>query len=210
MRSVPNPDVLVLWSPTTPAPAAPTRAQRRATQDDERASAAALARLAVARVRNVDPADVVVGRRCLTCGSTAHGQPVTDGASVSLSHTRGLAVAAASTAGPVGVDAEPLTQTVFAGFDDVALARDEAAALAPDDATGRLRAWVRKEAVLKACGWGLSIDPRLVVLTPDGRIADAPPQVGRPAVGDLTFESAAIGALAYPTGAAVVVERVTR
>jgi len=210
MRTVPNPDVLVLWSPTTPSPAAPTRAERRAAQADERASAGALAQLAVARVRGVDPADVVVGRRCLTCGSTAHGQPVTDGASVSLSHTRGLVVAVASTAGPVGVDAEPVTDTVFAGFDDVALAPDEARALAPADATGRLRAWVRKEAVLKACGWGLSIDPRHVVLASDGRVIDAPPQVGRPAVGDLTFETGAIGALAYPTGATVVVERVTR
>jgi 4'-phosphopantetheinyl transferase len=64
-----------------------------------------------------------------------------------------LVVAAVSTAGPVGVDVEPAGTAGFPGFEDVAAHPQEGSG----DPTVR---WVRKEAVLKATGWGLAIDPR--------------------------------------------------
>lgn len=103
-----------------------------------------------------------IGRRCRRCGSTRHGQPVVadDIVHVSLSRAAGLALAAVSTAGPVGVDVEPAGRADFAGFADVAVHPHE-------EAHEPTRTWVRKEALLKATGWGLAVDPRHVRL--DGR-----------------------------------------
>ena len=64
---------------------------------------------------------------------------------------------AVTDAGPVGVDVEPAGAADFHGFDDVALHPGERGA--PGD---RTRRWVRKEALLKARGTGLSVDPREV------------------------------------------------
>jgi 4'-phosphopantetheinyl transferase len=70
---------------------------------------------------------------------------------------------AATAAGPVGVDLERSGATSFEGFDGVALTsaeRTEVGRCAPA-AQARARAvyWVRKEAVLKATGYGLALDP---------------------------------------------------
>ena len=103
-----------------------------------------------------------IRRRCPRCGSTAHGQPfVTDDVvHVSLSRAPGLALAAVSTAGPVGVDVEQAGRAAFPGFEDVALHPQEGS-------REPTLTWVRKEALLKATGWGLAVDPRRVRL--DGR-----------------------------------------
>ncbi len=108
--------------------------------------------------RQVD-ARLAVGRRCPRCGGSGHGQPYVDGDTVhvSLSRAPGLVVAAVSTAGPVGVDVEQAGSARFPGFEDVAVHPDETST----DAT---RTWVRKEALLKATGWGLTVDPRAVLL----------------------------------------------
>ena len=82
---------------------------------------------------------------------------------VSLSRTPGLVVAAVSTAGPVGVDVEEVGRAAFPGFDDVAAHPQEGSG----DPTV---SWVRKEAVLKATGWGLAIDPRGVRLDDGPRL----------------------------------------
>ncbi len=107
-----------------------------------------------------------VGRRCRRCGSTRHGQPVVadDVVHVSLSRAPGLALAAVSTAGPVGVDVEPAGRADFPGFEDVAVHHQEGA---PEPT----RTWVRKEALLKATGWGLAVDPRRVRLDDRGVVS---------------------------------------
>lgn len=69
-------------------------------------------------------------------------------------------------AGPVGVDVEAEGAADFAGFGDVALHPGERAN-APADTT---RVWVRKEALLKAYGLGLAVNPSDVRLDDDGLV----------------------------------------
>jgi 4'-phosphopantetheinyl transferase len=90
------------------------------------------------------PAAVVVRHRCDVCGG-AHGRPHVDvdgrrGPHVSVAHGGALTVVAVA-ARAVGIDVEPL-----AVGSDVA----------------ELTTWVRTEAVLKATGLGLTVDPSLV------------------------------------------------
>jgi len=130
-----------------------------------------LLRAEAARFHDVPPAQIVVVHECLRCGSDAHGRPrllataaVRRPAHVSVARAGDLSVVAITDAGPVGVDVEAEGAAGFAGFEDVALHRDERATTA-DDAT---RLWVRKEALLKAYGLGLAIDPRDIRLGDDG------------------------------------------
>jgi 4'-phosphopantetheinyl transferase len=149
------------------------RLDRAAPADrDAVASALLLARLAVAEACAVAPDAVRVRRRCARCGSAAHGVPVADRADsgpvphLSLSRGGDLVVVALSGAGPVGVDVEPVRR---AGAVPRAPAGDAPRARSH----GLLRTWARTEAVLKAAGTGLSVDPRAL------RVSDA---AGRPAV----------------------------
>jgi 4'-phosphopantetheinyl transferase len=73
---------------------------------------------------------------------------------VSVSRAGEVSLVAVTDAGPVGVDVEGVGAARFTGFADVALHPDE------DVTTDPTRAWVRKEALLKACGLGLAVDPR--------------------------------------------------
>jgi 4'-phosphopantetheinyl transferase len=120
------------------------------------------------------PALVHLSYDCPRCGRP-HGRPVVVGPpaavrwQVSLSHSARHVMVAATDAGPVGVDIEQVSATGFAGFDDVALSsaeRTEVERLAPA-AQARARAvyWARKEAVLKATGRGLAVDPCAVEVT---------------------------------------------
>jgi 4'-phosphopantetheinyl transferase len=157
-----------------PAPA-PPRLDRAAPADgDAVASALLLARQAVAEACGVRADAVRLRRRCPRCGSTAHGAPWAERADdgpvprLSMSRTADLVVVALAEV-PVGVDVER-----GGGADDalagVALAAGEPPAAGPG---GVLRTWVRKEAVLKAAGTGLGVDPRAL------RVSDAS---GRPLV----------------------------
>jgi len=121
------------------------------------AGRAALRALA-AELVGADPADVTVRARCATCGG-GHGRPVIggsralDGLHASVAHAGALVVVAVSTDGPIGIDAEP---------------RDREA---PPGTT--LAEWVRIEAVLKADGRALLVDPDRVRLVADARGAVA-------------------------------------
>ncbi|WP_050348078.1 4'-phosphopantetheinyl transferase family protein [Arsenicicoccus sp. oral taxon 190] len=131
----------------------------------------ALLRLALAVRCGVDPHDVVLERRCPTCGSTEHGRLVAPDLDqhLSLGHAGGLAVVALSPTAPVGVDVEVESACAFEGFDEVSLHPEEIAELAElddrDAAWARATWWVRKEAVLKATGHGMTLDPPTVRLT---------------------------------------------
>ena len=135
-----------------------------------------LARATVAQWMNLEEAVVVVRNDCLACGGRDHGRPSVErvpGAPpsphLSLTHPRGLAMVALTGAGPVGIDCEPAGADLLEDFDDVALAPAEARSLRrwgpASRPAGRLRYWVRKEAVLKATGLGLATDPREVVVS---------------------------------------------
>lgn len=89
-----------------------------------------------------------VTHRCTRCGAMDHGQPIAEGVvGLSLSHAGGVSLAAKAD-GPVGIDHELLGTTIPA--DVVAH---------PSETADPLRIWVRKEAVLKATGLGLQVDP---------------------------------------------------
>ncbi len=106
--------------------------------------------------------DLGLRHLCPRCGSGDHGRPLThDGSFVSVSHTGDLHVVAMTTAGPVGVDLEAVDSARFDGFDAVALHPRER----PHTASERATTWTRKEALLKATGNGLTVDPRLIRLS---------------------------------------------
>ena len=109
---------------------------------------------------------VTVGRICPGCASPEHGRPYPLGwdgarpAGVSLSRTPGTTVVAMWQDGPVGVDVERVDRFTDGGVADVLLHPGERAG----SAAGLATTWVRKEALLKASGDGLSVDPRSVHL----------------------------------------------
>lgn len=137
-----------------------------------------------ARFLEVDPGTLVLVHRCPRCGGEDHGRPqLLPTASlrrpphVSLSRAGSLSVVAVTDAGPVGVDVERTGAAGFPGFGAVALHPDERAQ--PEDPT---TSWVRTEAVLKAYGLGLAVDPRDVHVDADGIVTWSSPH---PAPGDV-------------------------
>ncbi|WP_445443292.1 4'-phosphopantetheinyl transferase family protein [Clavibacter sp. km1a] len=144
-----------------------------------------------AELVGVDPADVTVRARCATCGGP-HGRPVLggsralDGLHASVAHAGDAVVVAVSEHGPIGIDAEP---------------RDREA---PPGTT--LAEWVRIEAVLKADGRGLRVDPSLVRFEGDATrmIAWIDGEDARYRVVDVELGSDLVAALArrgtQPTG----------
>ncbi len=163
-----------------PAALLPTERARvdRAAPADRSAVATSLllARTAAAAACGLPVEDVRVDRRCPRCGATTHGVPRVrrrdDGPVpfLSLSRCADLVLVAMSTIGPLGVDLERADADPGAATARVALAPGEP----PADGHDPLRTWVRKEAVLKAAGTGLAVDPRTL------RVSDA---AGGPVVG---------------------------
>jgi 4'-phosphopantetheinyl transferase len=112
------------------------------------------------------PADEVVLSRdeCPGCGDPRHGPPRLARPDVplaiSLSRTAGRGLLAVGAAARVGVDVEALRAVCGDGMAELALTRRERAAVhrvPPGKERDRLflRAWTRKEAVVKAVGTGL-------------------------------------------------------
>ncbi len=125
----------------------------------------------VARFHGVPVQVIEIARTCPRCGSSDHGRPrvrATDAlprpASVSLSRAGRFSVVAVTDAGPVGVDVEAPGAADFPGFDGVALHPEESLAVT----TSSTQVWTRKEALLKACGLGLAVDPATFRLDSDG------------------------------------------
>jgi 4'-phosphopantetheinyl transferase len=133
-----------------------------------------LLRALVAELADVAPSTIRFGYTCAHCGE-AHGRPVVRAPEVaarfhvSLSHAGARVVVAATEAAPVGVDVERTAAVDFAGFDAVVLTaaeRGRLAALDPAERSlARAMAWVRKEALLKATGSGLMVEPGQVELS---------------------------------------------
>ncbi|MBC7560746.1 MAG: 4'-phosphopantetheinyl transferase superfamily protein [Dermatophilaceae bacterium] len=170
--------VHVSWSPGS-ADVSPTvwldetergRFDRLRKVEDQRAflTSRMLLKTMVGCLADTPPELVRLSYHCPRCGRS-HGRPVVVAPHaavrwhVSLSRTSRQVIVAATDAGPVGVDVERTAATGFEGFVGVALTnaeRTEVERCAPA-AQARARAvyWARKEAVLKATGYGLAVDP---------------------------------------------------
>ena len=186
--AVPAPGLVEVWLHRTPAGgltepqrdglradldaaavAKTARYVREADRDRGLLGHALLRRLAAGLIGGA-PAAVPFELRCPSCGTVDHGKPVLPGDGVpqlSLSHSGDYVMVALTGPGPgVGADVEArrevdwdsMAGTVFA---PVEWQRVRAAA---DPVRAGLRAWVRKEAAVKATGEGLSVPMREVVI----------------------------------------------
>jgi 4'-phosphopantetheinyl transferase len=117
------------------------------------------------------------------------GRPVVagrDDLGVSVSHCMGLVLVAIGWHCRVGVDVEPVIDRGLVRLRYHALTDAELAELESHEPSEQtevlLRYWTRKEALLKAAGLGLAVDPRLIELPPaDGspRPLAVPDALGR-------------------------------
>lgn len=122
------------------------------------------ARRHLAERLGVPPDGVPIRRHCMVCGSTGHGKPYVEGYPVHFS--------CSSAGGFIGVSIGNVPHGVdLVRISDVTPDASTAIA-APDEHTKNpvelATIWARKEAVLKATGHGLSIDPVTIeVSAPD-------------------------------------------
>lgn len=136
-----------------------------------------LMRQLVGNCLDLPPRDVPVVRRCARCAKP-HGRPMVgavarDGAAVHVSatHSGGLVGVALSTSGAVGLDLEDVQGRGPDAWPAVwrVLGRPippVSQAGGPEAAGRAATAWVRTEALLKATGHGLAVDPGSVHISP--------------------------------------------
>lgn len=166
----------------------------------------ALLRLLLARYLGQGLDEIEIDRRCRVCGQP-HGKPRVAGDSAhvapgfSVAHSGDLVVLAFAAGALVGVDVERVLALQNTDDDllDYALAADERNRV--QDAPGETRAtaflhhWTGKEAVLKALGTGLEVDPGTVpvpAMPAGGRVTVTLP--GTPAPVTLWVRGVDVGA----------------
>jgi 4'-phosphopantetheinyl transferase len=117
-----------------------------------------LLREAASVVSGVPAEALTVTAKCPDCGGP-HGAPRIHGANVfvSLARCESMVVAVASMRGPVGVDVEARAEPNT----------DRLAAIEALTGERSLRRWTRTEAMLKADGRGLRVDPAELVFDED-------------------------------------------
>jgi 4'-phosphopantetheinyl transferase len=159
---------------------------RRAADAASFAAGRALVRLALAELVGAAPAELVFDTWC-ELHQSAHGKPrlVEPAAELDFSLSRaGARLLLAVSAAPVGVDVERRDRDIEVGVARIAFADDERAELEDACPAAFLACWTRKEAVLKALGHGLAVDPKSVSVTfLDGvepRIRRLPEEFGPP------------------------------
>jgi phosphopantetheinyl transferase len=141
-----------------------------------------------------------VAHLCPRCGSGDHGRPYAPGrddVALSLARSAGVVAAAVGTGVGVGIDVERLDGTRFSGLGGTVLHEAESV---PSEHALALT-WTRKEAVLKALGVGLTVDPREVRLDASvagARVLSLPTgyDASRVRLLDLALPSGLVGALA--------------
>ncbi|ORC16480.1 hypothetical protein A7979_03950 [Rothia nasimurium] len=138
-----------------------------------------LMRAIAASVLGVKPtaaANIPVDRTCLLCADAptgsaqTHGKPRIDGVNLSMARSLGLVAGALAPADvAVGLDVIAIRGSYYDSFDRIALADYEkrvVASLAQSEASvARHLLWSAKEAVLKASGYGLAVEPSRVMLS---------------------------------------------
>jgi 4'-phosphopantetheinyl transferase len=113
----------------------------------------ALTRRVIGLKLDMDPNSLSIRRWCRICKSADHGKPCKIGdLHFSVSHSANRVAVAVTNAGPVGADIERVSEV--SGIERFVLHPDE---VPPEQELDLLRYWVRKEAVLKATGMGLSV-----------------------------------------------------
>jgi 4'-phosphopantetheinyl transferase len=140
---------------------------RRAADAASFAAGRALVRLALAERVGAAPGELVFDTWC-ELHASPHGKPrlVEPAAGFDFSLSRAgprLLLAVSPTA--VGVDVERRDRDVEAGVARIAFADDERTELEGAGPDAFLACWTRKEAVLKALGHGLAVDPKSVSVT---------------------------------------------
>jgi 4'-phosphopantetheinyl transferase len=180
-QQVPPAGVVDLWSRRV-GPERPDPATERALDPEERRRAGrfrsdraralfvqgrSLLREALATYLGYPPRLLRLDQRCVRCGAADHGKPrllsPASDLTFNLSHADGLVIVAVCSGQPVGVDveqrerAQAMPQLVGALLSPIERAALEEIPQA-DRAGVLLRCWVRKEALLKATGEGLSLD----------------------------------------------------
>lgn len=140
------------------------------------------------RLIDVLASELSVPAACITLRRDENGKPRVAGPTTelrfSVSHALDLTLMAFAHGVDVGVDVEHMKRDVtgWALWEEV-LSADEIVHLpAVGSVRNRalLQAWVGREAILKAAGVGLAVDPRCVELDADGRIAAVPASFGTP------------------------------
>ena len=140
---------------------------RRAADAASFAAGRALVRLALAERVGAAPGDLVFDTWC-ELHASPHGKPrlVEPAAELDFNLSRaGARLMLAIASVPVGVDVERRDRDVEVGVARIAFAADERAELEDAGTDAFLACWTRKEAVLKALGHGLAVDPKGVSVT---------------------------------------------